>query len=367
MRPARAAVLTAPGEPFAVQEIGVEDPRGTEVLVRMTATGLCHTDLGVRFGGLPFPHPGVIGHEGAGVLEAVGDAVTDLVPGQKVILSYTSCGHCAACDGGRPAYCRTWQKLNLFAGARDDGTSPLSRDGVPVAGHFFGQSSLAEYAVADARCVVPVPDDADLTVLAPLGCAVVTGFGAVRSVLSVREGTSLAVLGTGAVGLNAVRAADLAGADPIIGVDVVPERLDLARELGATHTVDARSPGLPARLAGITGRRGLVNVLDTTGVPDVVRTGLDALGVEGTLALCGAPPPGTEFAVDIQSMLVGRRIVGMTMGDSVPSDLVPRLVALHAEGRLPLERLVRHYSLDEIEQAVTDMHTGRTVKPVVVF
>ncbi|MDQ1294697.1 MAG: aryl-alcohol dehydrogenase [Actinomycetota bacterium] len=367
MRPARAAVLSTPGDPFTVQQIEVGDPLDTEVLVRLTATGLCHTDLGVRFGAIPFPRPGVIGHEGAGVLETVGNAVTGLSPGQKVVLSFSSCGHCDGCVGGSPAYCRTWHALNLFAGARDDGTSPLSRDGTPVAGHFFGQSSLAEYAVADVRCVVPVPDDADLTVLAPLGCAVITGFGAIRSVLRVQPGTSLAVLGTGAVGLNAVRAAHLAGAGPIIGVDVVPERLALARDLGATHTIDARTHDLPTALAEIIGTRGLVGVLDTTGDPTVVHAALGALGTRGALALCGAPPPGTEFAVDIQSMLAGKRIVGLTMGDAVPADLVPSLVALHASGQLPLERLIRHYPLDDIEQAVSDMHTGRTVKPVIVF
>jgi aryl-alcohol dehydrogenase len=367
MRAARAAVLTAPGDPFTVQQIEVGDPLDTEVLVRVTATGLCHTDLGVRFGAIPFPRPGVIGHEGAGVVEAVGSAVTGLSPGQKVVLSFSSCGRCDCCAGGRPAYCRTWPARNLFAGARDDGTSPLSRNGTPVAGHFFGQSSLAEYAVTDARCVVPVPDDADLTVLAPLGCAVITGFGAIRSVLSVQQGTGLAVLGTGAVGLNAVCAAHLAGADPLIGVDVVPERLALARELGATHTIDAGARDLSAALVEITGTGGLDGVLDTTGDPAVVRTGLGVLGTRGALALCGAPPPGTEFAVDIQSMLTGKRIVGLTMGDAVPADLVPLLVALHASRQLPLERLIRHYPLDDIEQAVSDMHTGRTVKPVIVF
>lgn len=367
MRNARAAVVEGPGAPFTVQEIELEGPREHEVLVRMTATGVCHTDLGVRAGGLPFPLPGVLGHEGAGVVEEVGPGVRGLTHGTPVLASFTSCGTCDGCAQGHPAYCRTWVPRNLLAGARDDGSSALRRGGVPLGGHFFGQSAFATHAVMDERSVVPVPHGVDLRLLAPLGCAGVTGVGSVTEVLQVRPGQSLVVTGTGAVGLCAVMAAHLAGAGPLVAVDLVPERLALARELGATHTVDPAQEDLGARLSEIVGPRGWDCVFDTTGVPEVMRAGLDALGTCGTLAFCGAPPPGTQVRVDVQSMLVGKRIVGITMGGADPHRLIPRLVELYTEGRMPLDRLVRHYALEDIEQAASDMHHGVTVKPVVVF
>jgi aryl-alcohol dehydrogenase len=367
MRNARAAVVEGPGSPFTVQEVELDGPREHEVLVRMVATGLCHTDLGVRAGGIPFPLPGVLGHEGAGVVEEVGAGVDGLVPGTPVVASFTSCGRCDNCVAGRPARCRTWVPDNLLTGVRDDGSSAIRRAGVPVGSHFFGQSALCSHAVMDERSVVLVPVDVDLRYVAPLGCSGVTGFGSVRNVLRVTAGSSLAVLGTGAVGLFAVVAARLAGADPLIAVDIVPERLDLARELGATHTVNPDQENLGARLAAITGPRGLANAFDTTAVPGVMRAALDTLGTGGTLAFCGAPPPGTELCVDVQAMLVGKRIVGITMGDADPHRLVPQLTELYARGELPLERLVRHYPLADVEQAASDMHHGVTVKPVVVF
>ncbi|MFV0375326.1 NAD(P)-dependent alcohol dehydrogenase [Microbacterium sp.] len=364
---ARAAVLPTPGEPFEIREIEVGEPRADEVLVRLVATGLCHTDLGVRFGGIPFPAPGVLGHEGAGVVVRVGDDITEVVPGDRVLLSFTSCGSCDGCATGHPAYCRTWLPRNIFDGARDDGTSALSQGGAPIGSHFFGQSSFAEYAVADRRSIVKVAGDADLTTLAPLGCGVQTGFGSVWNVLDLQPGQSLAVVGTGAVGLSAVLAAAQREAGILVAVDIVPERLDLARQLGATHALDGCADDLVAQLTEITAGAGLDAAFDTTGNPQVARTALDALGTRGIVAVCGAPPPGTEIPVDIQGILTGKRLVGVTMGDALPQTLVPELVRQHADGRLPLERLIATYRLDEIERAVHDMHAGVTVKPVIVF
>lgn len=366
-RAARAAVLPGPGEAFEVREIEVEAPRADEVLVRIEAAGLCHTDLGVRFGGVPFPTPGVIGHEGAGTVVETGSDVSHVEVGDKVLLSFTSCGNCDGCETGHPAYCREWLPRNIFQGARPDGTSPLREQGHPIGSHFFGQSSFAEYAIADRRSVVKVDADSDLRTLAPLGCGVQTGFGSVWNILDVQPEESLAVFGTGAVGLSGVIAAALRGVRTIVAVDIVPERLELALELGATHALDGRSGDLADRFSEITGGRGLAAAFDTTGNPGVARTALDAVGTRGRVAVCGAPPPGTEIPVDIQGILTGKRLIGVTMGDSDPTELVPELVRLHAEGRLPLERLIGEYPLDEIERAVSDMHAGITVKPVITF
>ena len=365
----KAAIVEAPGAPFTFEEVTLDEPRAGEVLVRMVAAGLCHTDLGVRAGGIPFKLPGILGHEGAGIVERVGAGVRRVGPGDHVLLSFTSCGRCANCRAGHPAYCATWLAGNLINGTRDDGSSPVRRASGELGGHFFGQSSFAGLAIADERSVVRVPADVDLTLLAPLGCGVQTGFGTVWRVLAPEPGTSLAVFGTGAVGLAAVIAAAQLPLRAIIAVDRVPERLALAAELGATHTINTAetdlATALSAALATLPG--GLDNAVDTTGSPVVLRAAVDALAARGTCAVVGAPPAGTEVSLDIQGLLTGKRVIGVTLGDGEPETLVPQLVSLFQRGRLPLARLVRHYELTELNTAAADMHAERTVKPVVRF
>ena len=367
MTAARAAILNAPGTPLTVEEVDFAAPGTGEVLVRLVASGLCHTDLGVLAGGIPFPAPGVIGHEGAGVVEAVGPGVTTVAPGDQVLMSFTSCGECAACTGAHPAYCETWLPRNLLGGLRGGDSGAITRGDAPIAGHFFGQSSFAELAIADARSLVKVADDADLTVLAPLGCGVLTGFGSMWNVLDPHPGDIVAVYGTGAVGLSGVIAAASRGPARLIAIDLVDARLELARELGATDTINAKTGSVAARLAEITGGHGVDKSFDTTGNPHVARGALDAAATRGTVLVCGAPPPGTEIPVDIQGILTGKVLRGVTMGDTDPRVLIPQLVALHAAGGLPLEKLERRYSLEDIQQAADDMHHGTTVKPVIIF
>lgn len=362
-----AAIVEKPGAPFAVEQVTVEEPRNDEVLVRMVAAGLCHTDLTVQAGGIPFKLPGVLGHEGAGIVEKVGGAVTRVRPGDKVLLSFTSCGRCGGCRDGHPAYCDTWLLSNLISGSRDDGSATLHRDGDPVGGRFFGQSSFAGLALADERSVVRVDDDAPLETLAPLGCGVQTGFGTVWNVLRPSAGQTLAVFGAGAVGLSAIMAANLLPLTTVIAIDRVPARLDLARELGATHTVDVGTADPAKVLMDLTGDRGVDHAIDTTGNPSVLRTAVDALAVRGTCAVVGAPPAGTEVALDVQGLLTGKKIVGVTLGDGEPERLLPLLADLHRQGRLPLDRLIRHYELRELDQAAADMHDGKTIKPVIRF
>ena len=366
MTAGRAAIIEAPSQ-VAVADVEYGDPGPGEVLVRLTATGLCHTDLGVLAGGIPFPTPGIIGHEGAGRVEKVGAGVASVVPGDAVLLSFTSCGTCGSCRSAHPAYCETWLPRNLLGGIRAEGSAGITRDGAAIASHFFGQSSFGTYAIADERSLVRVADDADLTVLAPLGCGVLTGFGSMWNVLDPGASDIVAVYGAGAVGLSAVMAAAMRAPAQLIAVDRVPARLDLARELGATAVIDASTEDVAARLAQLTGGRGVTLAFDTTGHPGVARTALDAAAARGTVLVCGAPPPGTEIPVDIQGLLTGKILRGVTMGDTEPRELIPQLVALHAEGRLPLEKLEKRYALDDIEDAIADMHNGMTVKPVIVY
>jgi aryl-alcohol dehydrogenase len=363
----RAAVVEEPGAPFSVEEVTLDEPRTGEVLVRMVAAGLCHTDLGVQAGGVPFPLPGVLGHEGAGVVERVGPGVTRVTPGDKVLLSFTSCGACPNCRGGHPAYCRSWLSRNLLGGAREDGSATLRRADDPIGGRFFGQSAFAQHALADERSVVRLHGDADLAMLAPLGCGVQTGVGAVWNVLDPAPRSTLAVYGAGAVGLASVLAAGRLPLRAVVAVDVVPERLELAQELGATHVIDARSTDTAARITEITEGAGVDAAVETTGNTGVLRPAMGCLAVRGTCAVVGVPPAGTEVSLDVQGLLTGKRLVGVTLGDGEPETLLPELAAMHREGRLPLERLVRFYSLDDLDKAAADMHAGRTVKPVIRF
>ncbi|HEY6793436.1 MAG TPA: NAD(P)-dependent alcohol dehydrogenase [Kineosporiaceae bacterium] len=363
----KAAVVEAPGAPFTVQEVTLADLAPHEVLVRVVAAGLCHTDLGVQAGGIPFRLPGVLGHEGAGVVLETGAAVTGVRPGDRVLMSFTSCGACPGCRGGHPAYCDTWVPRNLIMGVRDDGSPTLLRGGEPIGGRFFGQSSFAAHAVVDERSVVVVDEDAPLEILAPLGCGVQTGVGTVWKVLAPGPGSLLVVFGSGAVGLSAVMAAAALPLRAVIAVDRVAARLELALELGATHTIDAGSVDVPAAIAEITGGRGTTHAIETTAVPAVLRTAVDTLGIGGTCAVVGAPPRGTEVSFDVQSLLPGKRVVGVTLGDGEPQTIIPQLVARHRAGRLPLEKLITHYHLADLDAAAADMHHGRTVKPVIRF
>lgn len=362
-----AAVVESAGAPFTLSTVELDDLRPDEVLVRMVATGLCHTDLGVAAGGLPFPLPGVLGHEGAGVVESVGSGVSRVRAGDHVVLSFTSCGECGNCRDGHPAYCATWLPLNLLGGARADGTAPISRGGTALGSHFFGQSSFARHAVVDERSLVAVDPSIPLEQLAPLGCGVVTGVGAVWNLLQPRPGASIVVTGAGAVGLSAVMAAALSPATRIIAADRVAERLQLAQELGATDVIDVTERDLGEALAELSGGAGVDGVVETTGNVGVLRTGVDALALRGTAVVIGAPPFGTEVPLDVNGMLGGKRVTGITLGDAETQTLIPVLVDLVRTGRLPLGRLIGEYPFERIQDAAADMHAGKTIKPVLRF
>jgi aryl-alcohol dehydrogenase len=360
-----AAVVEETAGPFILQEVEMDAPRADEVLVRIVATGICQTDVHVRdrtqASGLPL----VLGHEGAGVVEEVGAAVEDLKAGDHVVLSYDACRDCRFCRAGRPAYCEHVMAIN-FGGARLDGTNALHRVGRPAAeihGHFFGQSSFATYALVTERNAVKVPRDLPLELLGPLGCGLQTGAGAVLNSLCVPAGASLAIFGTGAVGLSAVMAARIAGASPIIGVDIVPHRLALASELGATHTIDARAEDVRARIAEITGA-GVDFVLEITAQPRMLKLAVEVLAPCGTAGLIGGGVPGAEASISMSRLLVGRTVRGIIQGDSIPHRFIPKLIEMYRAGKFPFDWLVRFYDFAEINQAVADAASGQTVKPV---
>src|SRR3954466_13651735 len=251
----QAAVTDAKGAPFAVQTVEVDELRPEEVLVKVAAAGICHTDLIVRDQWYPVPLPAVLGHEGAGVVEHVGTNVAKVAAGDRVGVSFHSCGACPKCTTGRPMYCDDFFARN-FGATRPDGTTALSRGDQSIHSHFFGQSSFATYAVATERNVVKLPEDVPLEVAAPFGCGIQTGAGAILNVMRPPAGASVAVFGTGTVGLAAIMAAAVAGATTIIGIDLNAARLELARELGATHTVNAGEEDCEAAIKAATGGLG---------------------------------------------------------------------------------------------------------------
>jgi aryl-alcohol dehydrogenase len=335
-----------------IESLEMEPPRDDEVLVRIVASGICRTDIDFCDAWYQGPDPLVLGHEGAGVVEQIGKSVTSIGPGDPVVLSFQSCGQCLPCQDGRPAACELLWDAN-FGFHRLDGSNALQRSG--VRGHFFGQSSFATYSLATERNLVKVPDDLPLELLAPLGCGLQTGAGTVMNSLAVRKNASIAVFGTGAVGIAAIMAARIVGAAPIIGVDIVPSRLALALELGATHGINRHQENIATRITAITGS-GVDYVVETTGNPEMHRIAVEILNPHGTLALLtgesSAKLPG------------GRRILGIREGDAVPQHFIPYLIGLYRLGKFPFDRLVKFYNFEDINEAFADAKRGETIKPV---
>jgi aryl-alcohol dehydrogenase len=345
-----------------IETLDLEPPRAGEVLVRIVASGICHTDLRVHAGGgVGTPKPVVLGHEGAGIVEQLGAGVTSLEVGDHVVLSGSSCGKCPNCCSNFPSYCDEMLPRN-FGGLRMDGSSALSLDGERIFGHFFGQSSFARYSVAAERTCVKVPKDVPIEVLGPLGCGIITGAGAVLYSLGVGAGDTLAVFGTGGVGLAAVMAARLAGAACIIAIDLNPRRLTLAQELGATHVIRSGQEDTVGQIRKITGR-GVSFSLNTTAAPEVFTQALECLASRGTAAFVTAPRG--EWAPAMFPMLAaGRRLQGLLGGDAAPQFVIPLLTDYFRQGRFPVDRLVRFYPFKQIADAFRDMEHGETVKAI---
>ncbi|MEV4420719.1 NAD(P)-dependent alcohol dehydrogenase [Patulibacter sp. NPDC049589] len=361
-----AAVAREQGQPFVLEQLELDDPGPGEVRVAVHAVGVCHTDIAIREQWMPVPLPIVLGHEGAGVVESVGAGVSAVVPGDRVVMTFGSCGSCPTCADGHPAYCFELAARNV-SGGRPDGTNALHGEG-DVHGFFFSQSSFATHAMATERNVVKLDDDVDLSIVGPLGCGIQTGAGAVLNVLQPPEGSSIAVFGVGAVGLAAVMAAKVQGCATIVAVDVKPERLAQALELGATHAIDATAvDDVVAEVQRITAIGAGFSV-DTSAVPAAARQAVECLAPLGTCAILGMGPGGTELAVDMTTLLMsGRRIVGVTEGDADPQEFIPRLIALHREGRFPYDRLIRTYPFAEINQACDDAESGAATKAVLLL
>ncbi|TCW84090.1 NAD(P)-dependent alcohol dehydrogenase [Burkholderia sp. SRS-46] len=364
-----AAVTPAAHAPFVLQAVELDPPRAGEVLVRIVGAGLCHTDLVAVEGLLPVAMPAVFGHEGAGIVEAVGAGVTKVRPGDKVALTFTSCGHCPRCASHEPAYCHAMPALN-FTGKRADGSTSLRDGGRAVSGSFFGQSSFATHALATERNLVKVLDGVPLEIAGTLGCGFQTGAGAVMRSMACRPGSSLVVLGGGAVGLSAVMGAVLQQCRAIVVVEPAAPRRELALSLGATHAIDpAAHDDLAAAVRAVL-PDGADYALDTSGIPAVIDAVPRLLAPRGTFGFVGVPPasaanlglPGTLR----DAMRNGFTYRGIIEGDSDPDAFLPQLMSLYLAGRFPFDRLITTYPLADINRAVDEQRRGLCVKPVLL-
>ncbi|OAN67636.1 geraniol dehydrogenase [Sulfitobacter sp. EhC04] len=359
----KAAVARGPEQDLVIQDLTLDGPREDEILVKVVATGVCHTDLVVLAGHLPTPMPVVLGHEGAGIVQEVGAKVTKVKPGDHVVMTFNTCGTCPSCRDDAMAYCYEFFPRNFFA-TRADGSVALADNAGNVHSNFFGQSSFASHALCHARNVIKVDPEADLELLGPLACGIQTGAGTVMNALKVAAGKSFVVFGAGSVGLSAVMAAVVQGATTIIAVDMHDARLTLAKELGATHTIKGDAKDIVQQIIDITGG-GVDYAMDTTAIGSVIRNASDALGPRGTLAIVGAPAPGAEINLDNTHMMsAGRKLIGVVEGESDGDTFIPKLVALWKGGKFPFDKLVTFYDFDQINQAIHDSHTGTSIKPI---
>ena len=360
------AIVNEQGHDFSFEEVEVDGPRADEVLVRIVATGLCHTDITMRTMLPPEMFPNVFGHEGAGIVEEVGADVTGIEVGDHVVMSLRSCRACPTCQAGLVGYCENSLMLN-YMGMRMDGSTTFSRDGVPVFGSFFGQSSFAQHSIAYPDNIVVVDKSLDLTKIAPYGCGFQTGAGAVLNVLKPGPADSLAVYGVGAVGLAAIAAAAAEGVGTIVAVDLMPSRPAVAEKYGAigVNPAELGDVSVVDRVKELTGG-GSSGAIDTTAVPAVIKQAAQALGVKGELVILGLG--AEEFPVDaIDIMQNGKVIRGSVEGDSDPLEMVPRLLALRADGRFDVDDLLVSYPFTQINTAVADVTNGDVVKAVLVW
>ena len=358
----KAAVTFEPSAEFQIEPVQLSDPNENEVLVRIVATGICHTDIAAREQYIPNPLPAVLGHEGAGVVEKVGARVTKVQPGDHVALSWMCCGSCPSCKSGNDPYCENFLPLN-FGGARPDGTTTMKQGDQVIHGNFFGQSSFAEYALAEERNLVKVPEDVPLEILGPMGCGIQTGAGAVMNALMARPGTSIAVFGVGPVGMSAVLGAVVCGCTQIIAVDLSPERLRMAQELGATDVINAGETDPVQAILDLTGG-GPNYSLECVGNPAVFRQAMDVLPLLGKCGLVGVVAPGTEVTLNMDLIMNGRSVQGVIEGDAIPDLFIPKLIELFKQGRFPFDKMITFYPFEEINKAVADMEKGLVIKPV---
>jgi S-(hydroxymethyl)glutathione dehydrogenase / alcohol dehydrogenase len=361
----RAAILHSVGQPLTVEQVEVSGLRPGDVLVRLRASGLCHTDLEVIEGALAYPLPIVLGHEGAGVVEAVGPGVSLVAPGDHVVCSWNpNCGHCFYCDRDQPILCEPFTR-HQPQGRLLDGGGRLSLDGGPLH-HYSMVCSHAEYCVVPESGAIKVPAEIPFDRACLIGCGVMTGVGAVLRVARATIGESVAVVGCGAVGLNAIQGARLAGCEPIIAVDVTPERLAMAEAFGAQAVLNGRTDDVPSRVRSMTRGRGADHVFEAAGITASLQTCFDAVRPGGNLVILGKTSVDSNVGLRWGSMMGEKRIVRSSYGGARPRRDFPLLAQLYLDGKLMLDELITtRLALDGINAGFDLMRQGAAVRSVI--
>lgn len=355
-----AAVTAAQGAEFELQTVQLGEPSADEVLIRVVASGVCHTDAVARDLAIA-PLPAVLGHEGSGIIEAIGSNVHGLEIGDHVVLSFAHCGECEMCLSGHPTSCLQFNPLN-FGGCNHDHTHRIHQHGKPLS-TFFGQSSFGTYAVAHQRNAVKVDKDVDLALLGPLGCGIQTGAGTVLNRLKPEFGSAIVIYGAGAVGLSALMAAKIMNCKHIIAVDIHDNRLEMAKQLGATAVINGKTEAdVVAKIKAITGG-GSHYAVETTGVPSVVTQALQALRPLGTCAIVGITPK-MEIDVFADIMAEGKSMIGVIEGDAIAKVFIPNLVDYYKKGLFPFDKLVQFFEFDQINEAFAASANGSVIKPI---
>lgn len=362
----QAAVTQAPGQPFELKTLELDEPRADEILVRIVGVGVCHTDLVFKDAGI-IAAPAVLGHEGSGIVEKVGAKVRKVAPGDRVAITFRSCGVCPRCDSGDAAYCHTMPMLN-YAGMRSDGSKALHADGTDVGSNFFGQSSFATHALTYERNVVKVPADIPLELIGPLGCGIQTGAGSIMRALACKAGSSLLITGGGPVGLSAVMGAKIQRCATIIVVEPHASRRAMAREFGATHVIDPKADtDLAAAVRAIV-PIGVDYAFDTTGVPAVQQAVMSAMAPKAVFGIVGVAPPGTPLPGEVNTaMTFGHTVKGIIEGDSDPDVFLPELMEHYRCGALPFDKMIKTFPFSQINEAIAAQHRGECVKVVLVM
>lgn len=360
----KAAVIHKPEDPYKIEEIELAEPKGEEVLVKIKACGLCHTDEFGRNIGLPMPL--VLGHEGAGIIEKVGENVKGFEIGDHVAFSYAFCGSCKNCISGMPQYCTNFNAIN-FGGISTDGYTKMFQKGKAVS-MFFGQSALSQYTTISSRNIVKIEKDVDLAMVAPFGCGIQTGAGAVLNTLKPKSDETIAIFGCGAVGMSAIMAAKVAGCKQIVAVGGNTKSLALAKELGATDVVNRKEiedgKSIAEAVQEVT-NGGVNYAIDTSGNGNMILNAIRSTALHGKIVILG--PTGTieNFNIGLDVLMAYRTIIGCCEGDSIPQIFIPQLVQLYKEGRFPVDKIINIYDFEDIETARKDSKEGKTIKAVV--
>lgn len=363
----KAAVVKAPGDDYRIETVELQELQDTDILVKIVASGICRSDYSERNGAV-VPFPNILGHEGSGIVEKIGRSVTTVQPGDHVILSYGYCDKCKKCNEGHPSSCYHWMDINN-SGVNPRGEHVFKDEDGKEINNFFNQSAFATYSITNEANIVKVDKDIDLRILGPLGCGLGTGSGVVMEVLNPKPGSSMAIFGTGAVGFAALMAAKIVGCSTIIALDINAERLNKAKELGATHVINSQehSETLVNEIKELTGGVGVDYAIDTSGVIPVMQQALAVVSNGGTFVPLAVTKKEFEVNTFFNLVFGNKKMVGCLIGDTIPKYHLPRLIDFYKKGQFPFDQFIKFYDFEDIVQAEADSVSGKTLKSVLIM